>query len=107
MLLDFYIYAQHRSESHRNSRHALILRVIEDMPEFPHSLGVPMKLSPKEDQHAFERAKALWLKQVERHPDNLRVLENASVFFGFVDESMAGMLLRRCKELDPGNAVVS
>ena len=104
VLLYFYRGEHGRSDSYRESLNALILRVIADMPDVPHSLAVPMKLSPEEDGCAFEQAKALWLKQVQRLPDNPRVLENASVFFRFVDEAMAGKLLRRCKELDPGNA---
>jgi tetratricopeptide (TPR) repeat protein len=103
VLLHFYCSAQYRSEVYRKSRHALILRVIESMPDAPHSVAVPMKINPQEAGDVFEQAKALWLKQVEKNPDNVRVLENASVYFMAVDDVMTGKLLRRCKELEPGN----
>jgi hypothetical protein len=101
VLLHFYAGERGRSESHHKARHSLVLHVIENVPDGPHSLAVPMRLSPEEDGEAFVRAKALWLQQVHQHPDNPRVLENASVFFRFIDDTMAGKLLRRCKELDP------
>ncbi len=101
VLLHCYTPAEALRETYRKSRHALILRVIREMPDVPHSLAVPMKLCPKEDGEVFEQAKALWLKQIEEHPDNTRVLHNASFFFRFVDDVMTGKLLRRCKELEP------
>ena len=69
----------------------------------------PLRFFPKSrgpgggNAGAFERAKALWLAQIDKHPDNARVLGNASFFFRFVDEVVAGKLLRRCKKLEPGN----
>jgi tetratricopeptide (TPR) repeat protein len=103
ILLHFYVTAQVRSETYRNSRHELILQVIKDLPDAPHSLTIPMKLFPDGDGAIFEQAKSLWLKQIQEQPDNTRVLENASGFFQFVDDVVAGKLLRRCKELEPGN----
>ncbi len=64
---------------------------------------VPMKLFPDTDGEVFEQAKTLWLKQVERHRENVRVQENASMFFQGVDAVTAGRLLRRCKDLEPDN----
>ncbi len=62
-----------------------------------------MGIFPQEDGDVGEQARTLWLKQVQKDPDNTRVRENASVFFRFVDDVMAGKLLRKCKELEPGN----
>ncbi len=103
VLLFFYSTNSCESDSYRAARHALILRVSETMPEVPRSLIVPMKLFPQSDGEVFGHAKTLWLKQVEQHPKNVRVLENASMFFRGVDEVTAGRLLRRCKELEPDN----
>jgi hypothetical protein len=103
VLLYFYTTAQARSGRYRDARHALILRLIVEMPDAPQSLGVTMKLFGEEDAEVFERAKALWLAQIERHWGNPRVLATAYVFFVFIDDVMAGKLLRRCKELEPDN----
>jgi hypothetical protein len=107
VLLGFYATAQARSELHHKSRHALILRLIDEMPDVPDTLWVLMKIFPDEDEGAFEQGKALWLAQTDKHPDNLRVLGNASFFFRLVDEAVAGKLLRRCKSLEPGNPLWS
>ena len=79
VLLYFFSRTQCGADSYRGERHALILRVIANMPEVPKSLMVPMKLFPQTDGEVFEQAKTLWLKQVEQHPDNVHVLENASL----------------------------
>ena len=103
VLLCFYSHNKCGSDSYRAARHALILRVIENMPDVPPSVVGQMKLFPEGDGDAFGQAKTLWLKQVEQHPENIRVLENASMFFRCVDDVIAGRLLRRCKELEPDN----
>jgi len=103
VLLHFYVTAHYRSDAYRKSRHKLVFRVIEDIPDAHRFLAVPMKLFPGEDGDAFEQAKTLWLKQVEKHPENTRVLDNAAAFFRCVDDVIAGKLLRRCKELEPEN----
>jgi hypothetical protein len=104
VLLHFYCTAQYRSESYRTSRNTLILQLIECMPDVPQSAAIPMKLDPHEDGDVFDQAKALWLNQVDTHPEDVRILGNASIFFQAVDDVMAGKLLRKCKELEPGNS---
>src|SRR5262249_13626105 len=85
------------------SRHALILQLIANMPDIPFTLAVSMKLFPQDDGEVYQKAKALWLQQVERHPEKTGVLQNAAAFFQVVDAVMAGRLLRKCKELEPKN----
>jgi hypothetical protein len=103
VLLHFYTSERARSESYRKSRHSLVLRLIEEMPDAPDSLWMPMKILAHKDAGAFEQAKALWLAKIDKHPDDPRILGNAAFFFQFVDEVMAGKLLRQCKELEPAN----
>ena len=103
MLLHFYRSTQARSEAYRKSLNTLILSVIKDMPDAPRCLAVPIKLFPQSDGDAFDQAKALWLSQIEKYSDNVRVIRNASFFFRMVDDVMASKLLRRCKDLEPGN----
>lgn len=51
----------------------------------------------------YERAKALWLGQVERRGDSAKVLANASGFFTIADDARARALLERAVDLEPEN----
>jgi hypothetical protein len=83
VLLAFYATAQASSVSHLKSRHALILRLIDEMPNVPDTLWVLMKIFPQADESVCEQAKALWLAQIDKHPDNPRVLGSTAFFFSF------------------------
>ena len=54
---------------------------------------------------AQERVRLLWLRQVEQHPQNPRILANAASYLGFRPENkmQARSLLKRAIELDPRN----
>ena len=55
------------------------------------------------DDAAFERAKQLWMSQIEAHPDNTTILGNAASFLTLSDKTKCGELLRRAKTLEPDN----
>jgi hypothetical protein len=61
-------------------------------------------LESVENKDAFQRAKTLWMQQIERHPDDLHVLRNAAQFLGFVDPKAALEVLQKAVDVDPNNA---
>jgi tetratricopeptide (TPR) repeat protein len=56
---------------------------------------------------AYERAKQLWLQQVDLHPDNQRILSNAGQFFSTFEEKTARELLEKALAIDPSDAETS
>ena len=50
-----------------------------------------------------DRAKALWLRQVDAHPDDARVLANAARVVGESDQFAQKDLLKRARDVDPSN----
>jgi tetratricopeptide (TPR) repeat protein len=60
--------------------------------------------APRGSKDAFQRAKASWLQQSERHPDDLRVLHNAAEFFWLSDSKSALEVLQKAVNLDPNDA---
>ncbi|GMV94147.1 MAG: hypothetical protein AMXMBFR82_39250 [Candidatus Hydrogenedentota bacterium] len=79
-------------------RHALWL--IEHAPG--HTMLMLRPLLPL-DGEAYEKARQLWLKNIEEHGDDPRVLRNAVEYFSGADEAMAVDILRRGAALEPDN----
>jgi hypothetical protein len=52
---------------------------------------------------SIERARVLWLQQVERYATNTRVLSNAATVLAVLDGKVAFELLRRLRALEPQN----
>ena len=52
---------------------------------------------------AYERAKQLWMSQIEAYPDNTAILGNAARLLTLCDKTKCGELLRRAKALEPDN----
>jgi tetratricopeptide (TPR) repeat protein len=57
----------------------------------------------EDNKDAFQRAKSLWMQQIERHPDDLRVLHNAAQFLSFSDSKAALEVLQKAVDIDPNN----
>jgi hypothetical protein len=90
-------------------RRAQILRLIERHPDAELTGAVEARLFPNDldatfpgDPVGYERAKALWLAQVDRPDAGAVVLGNASYFFESADRPRAEALLERARALDPG-----
>jgi tetratricopeptide (TPR) repeat protein len=103
-LLGYYSQRQSTSDAHRKSRLPHVLAVIERWPR-SHIAGTPFAhlIDRHRDGRDFEIAKAAWLRQIEANPNDPRVMGNAANFFLHEDPTKAGELLRRARDLDPGN----
>jgi tetratricopeptide (TPR) repeat protein len=55
----------------------------------------------------YQRGKQLWLQNVEKHPDDQRILSNAAQFLSVFDAKIGRGLLEKASALDPDNTETS
>jgi len=53
----------------------------------------------------YQHGKQLWLQQVDSHPDNVRVLDNAAKFVSLEDPNLERQLLEKALALEPSDAL--
>ncbi|MGA8220324.1 MAG: hypothetical protein WB780_01635 [Candidatus Acidiferrales bacterium] len=107
-LLMHYFQAQleSRAADLEAKREEHVFWFIEHHPEsqlagLPESGIMPMSFNGSVE--GYQRGKQLWLEQVEKHPDNKQILENASNFLLFSDRKTARELLEKALALDPSD----
>lgn len=59
---------------------------------------------PFADKPGYEQARALWLRQVEAHPSDAKVLANAAMFLQLHDKPLAESVLDKARAAHPGDA---
>jgi len=101
MLLGYYFRFQARMPASA-TRQKYILWMIDNKPDHPLSGGPDLAWDGRLREF-YDEAKAHWLVQIEKHPNNPKILANASYCFGFVDDAEALELLERAIKLDPTN----
>jgi hypothetical protein len=99
-----------RSLELEEKREQHIFWLIEHHPdsEFagsPEAMIQPLGFSRGTD--AYQQAKQIWLKQIESHPDNLRIVLNGARFVSLWDPKLGRELLEKALTLDPGNPEAS
>jgi tetratricopeptide (TPR) repeat protein len=111
-LLIYYFQAQleSRAPDLEEKREEHVFWFIEHHPESelagsPECGIMPMSLNGSIE--GYQRGKRLWLEQVEKHPDDKQILENASNFLLFSDRKTARELLEEAVALDPGDIETS
>jgi tetratricopeptide (TPR) repeat protein len=103
VVLPFYFLGQRESDAARERRNKHIYWLIENAPE-SNSAGSPHAwIDPSMDAQAYEKAKQLWLKQVQAHPGSGQIHGNAAGFFTRQDHSLSESLLKRARDLEPAN----
>lgn len=102
-LLVYYMQKQFKSASAREARQKHILWLIEHHPEFSASGPPRLSLNRMLDGSAYEQGKALWLKQVEGHPQNPEILGHAAAYFLLFDRAIAEDLLKQAQTIEPQN----
>lgn len=111
-LMEYYFDAAltSRSADLEQKREQHVLWLIEHHPEAeisgsPYAEIMPVGLS--ESTEGYQRAKQLWLEQVEKHPNNQRILTNAAQFLSLLDSKIAQELLEKALALDPSDRETS
>lgn len=80
-----------------------IIWILENRPEHP-ILGQPYCSVSKTDyEDGYAQIESVWLRQVERRPKSLAVLENAGGFFTLADNELAEGFYIQALELEPRN----
>jgi len=101
ILLGYYLVNQRQDESIQEKRRAHVLWLIENSPEAD-VLSAPYgALDPIRDTTAYGQAKQLWEGQLEKQPENLKLLENASKFFLLHEPKIAKQSLEKARALKP------
>lgn len=103
LALGYYYLEQRESESARSVRQQHIFWLIQHAPDSDTAGCAEARIRERDDRVAYATAKELWLKQVETHPANARVIGNAATFFLHDDPELRESLLKRACELEPSN----
>src|SRR5262249_4478048 len=77
--------------------------LIENRPEHPILSTAYSGRLRLRDRDVYDRARALWQRQVAANPKDAVILGNAATFLTLGDRDEAAALLRRCREVDPAN----
>src|SRR5262249_54530922 len=102
LLLAYYFHRRNKLPSAEKDRCRHLLWIIENVPELK-IIGRPEASLPHfEPGETYEQAKTIWLKNLERNPANVGILENAASFF-FQFPAFVESLLHRARALDPDN----
>jgi len=107
-LIHYYFEAGLSSQSHefeaKRAQHVFWL--IEHHPEaiLAGSLDAGLEtFGSDQNKDAFQRAKELWMQQIEKHADDLQVLHNAAQFLSFSDSKATLEVLQKAVDIDPDN----
>jgi hypothetical protein len=107
-LLDYYFVLRisNRSADIEHKREAHIFWLIENHPESDLAGTPQAEIMPIErvgSADGYQRAKQMWLEQVEKHRSDTNVLRNASSFFTISDPKLSRDLLDRAALADPAD----
>ena len=98
MLIGYYTTS--REPDFKRKRAAQAFWLIENIPDssqLEHLIGVTLS----QFDEGFDKARKLWLKQLELHPVNTGVLSNAAHFFLLTDKALAEKLLKAGAKAEP------
>lgn len=99
-LLGYYFIKGRQDADARPNRERHVVWLIENAPE-AEVLGLPYgKLDKILEAEGYERARQAWLKILEKSPENVSVLRNASSFFLLHDRKLSEELLLKGQSLD-------
>lgn len=104
LLLCYYFHNRRESEHATKARQRHILWIIQFAPESKVAGRPYSYLIEPDDQEAYLTGKTLWLQQVDCHPENTRILENAAKFCWLIDWHISEDLLSRASRLEPNSA---
>jgi len=106
-LLGYYFIKGRQDANAKSAKRDHVLWLIENDPD-AEVLRLPEgHLNKILESEGYERAKQAWLRAVDRSPENLSVLQNASSFFLIHDPQIAEELLLKGKALDANNLQLS
>lgn len=107
-LITYYFEAMlaSRSPDLEQKREDHVFWLIEHHPDSALAGSPEAQIQPvgiTQSSETYERAKDLWLRQVDSHPDNVNILSNAARFLALWDRKEARELLEKVLLLNPKN----
>jgi tetratricopeptide (TPR) repeat protein len=97
-LLGYYFLKSHTDETVKQKREKYILWLIKNHPD-AEVLGIPYGQIGHGDN--YPAAKKLWMEQIEKHPDDLKVVGNFARSVVRKDIDLAIKYYKKAKSLDP------
>jgi hypothetical protein len=99
-LLGYYFIKGRQDADAKSNRQRHVVWLIENAPE-SEVLGLPYSRIDKVlEKEGYDRAKEAWLKVIQKSPEELSVLRNASTFFLLHDRALSEELLLKGQALD-------
>src|SRR6185437_7820525 len=99
-LLGYYFIKGRQDADAKSNRQRHVVWLIENAPESK-VLGLPYgRLDKVLEKESYDRAKEAWLKIIQKWPEKLSVLKNASTFFLLYDREISEELLLKGQTLD-------
>ncbi|MDA7645560.1 hypothetical protein N8642_04295 [bacterium] len=89
----------------RRARARHILWFVENRPEAEVLRSYASRLDPRLDLPAYVQAKALWMKYLEKFPENLTIMANAAELFRYGDSDLCIEILKAAGKFDPDNGI--
>jgi tetratricopeptide (TPR) repeat protein len=102
-LLGFYSSGRFDSAQAKDSYQRHALWIIGNYPDNEIAGHFNIELNPITDGEVYLEAKQLWLKQVNKYPQNTSVIRNAANFFLISESAIAEQLLKKAQSLEPKN----
>ncbi|MFV1965372.1 MAG: tetratricopeptide repeat protein, partial [Pirellulaceae bacterium] len=88
----------------RQARCSHLLWIIENYPGAAIAGQPEVMLLLQLEKENYQKAKVLWLKQVDKHKDRATVFGNAAKFFQISDRELAESLLSKARTLEPNTS---
>lgn len=101
LLLGYYFLPSTMFEEADRALQKHFLWFIENAAEIVDELLYYPLLDPSEEREAYERAKQLWLQQLEAKADDLDILAGAAGFFSMHEKEISETLLKKAQRLEP------
>ena len=99
-LLGYYFIKGRQDADAKSNRQRHVVWLIENAPE-SEVLGLPYsRLDKVLEKEGYDRAKDAWLRIIQKSPEELPVLRNASTFFLLHDRNISEELLLKGQTLD-------
>ncbi len=95
------VYWAAKDSAAREMRRKHVLWVIEHHPASALAGQPYVEMDPVKDGDAYIEAEQMWRRQVERFPDDTRILSNAAEFFLRKNRKLSEEYLRKCAALEP------
>ncbi len=102
-LLGYYYFKSIKEKELRKTFQKNVLWIIKNAPESFLAGSIQCKLDPVIDKEAFFEGKKIWLENLEKYKESIKILENAANYFFVSEGELAENLYKKLQTLNPDN----